>query len=521
MPSPPHTPSILRRIGQLWFVVTMCASSSAPAQDVLWQRDGELSTSHFGSAVYPLGDQNDDGYADWAVYNGDEDDWSPWLSGLDFFYGGDPADTTPYLSFRGEEGNPPVSIRQFKFADFNGDGFIDWMFVYYPFETDTGYIKFFSGGIQSDTIPEVAWTMSGFFNQNNTRGEVGLIGDHNGDGYDDFYYYDSRPSDLTTIYLGNPTWDFQVAYVTQGEPIFSGESRPGGVFGDINGDGFDDYATSGGDQHVTKFYFGSAEPDTVPDMIWQGGFYSLSTWSQDLNSDGFDDIAVPRAETSIDIHWGADTLSETPTGTLQYGACTSGTVTRLWPAKDFNGDNYEDLVVVDYACNSGFGRIALFVGGPYLRSTPVWEENGTVNGLMVGIYCAVGVGDVNNDGIDDLAVGCQNGFNRRGRVVIFSGDTTLILPAEEHQPIVDDFSLSAFPNPFNSTLSITLDIPLHQEISLSLFDILGREAAVIHRGRLNSTTLNYTTPATLSSGIYFLRAATNTNSTMQKVVLLK
>ncbi|MBL0063311.1 MAG: T9SS type A sorting domain-containing protein, partial [bacterium] len=73
----------------------------------------------------------------------------------------------------------------------------------------------------------------------------------------------------------------------------------------------------------------------------------------------------------------------------------------------------------------------------------------------------------------------------------------------------------------NSTLTITLDIPLHQEISLSLFDILGREAAVIHRGRLNSTTLNYTTPAHLSSGIYFLRAATNTNSTMQKVVLLK
>ncbi len=83
------------------------------------------------------------------------------------------------------------------------------------------------------------------------------------------------------------------------------------------------------------------------------------------------------------------------------------------------------------------------------------------------------------------------------------------------------FSLSTFPNPFNSTLSITLDIPLHQEISLSLFDILGREAAVIHRGRLNSTTLNYTTPAHLSSGIYFLRAATNTQSTMQKVVLLK
>lgn len=81
--------------------------------------------------------------------------------------------------------------------------------------------------------------------------------------------------------------------------------------------------------------------------------------------------------------------------------------------------------------------------------------------------------------------------------------------------------VKAYPNPFNSTLSISLDIPLHQEVSLTLYDLLGREVDVIHRGRLSAATISYTAPPEQSSGIYFLRAATKTESEMQKVVLLK
>ncbi len=86
---------------------------------------------------------------------------------------------------------------------------------------------------------------------------------------------------------------------------------------------------------------------------------------------------------------------------------------------------------------------------------------------------------------------------------------------------VGTFSLSTYPNPFNSTLAISLDVPLHQEITVSLYDLLGREVDVIHRGRLNSSAISYTTPASLASGIYFLRAASNELTAMQKVVLLK
>ncbi len=94
--------------------------------------------------------------------------------------------------------------------------------------------------------------------------------------------------------------------------------------------------------------------------------------------------------------------------------------------------------------------------------------------------------------------------------------------AEQPRPIIPEkFSLRVFPNPFNSTLSISLNVPLHQELSLTLYDLLGREVEVIHHGRLNSPTLSYTAPPTLASGIYFLRASTQTTSAIQKIALLK
>lgn len=83
------------------------------------------------------------------------------------------------------------------------------------------------------------------------------------------------------------------------------------------------------------------------------------------------------------------------------------------------------------------------------------------------------------------------------------------------------FTFSAFPNPFNSTLSISLEVPLYQEVNVMLYDLLGREVDVVYQGRLSTNTISYSAPATLSSGIYFLRAATLDQVVLGKVVLLR
>jgi len=101
-------------------------------------------------------------------------------------------------------------------------------------------------------------------------------------------------------------------------------------------------------------------------------------------------------------------------------------------------------------------------------------------------------------------------------------DTFQWLPVGNVGPVIpDEFSIHAFPNPFNSTLSISLNVPLHQAVTLSLYDLLGREVDVIYRGRLASQTISYVAPAAMASGVYFLRASAGDVSVLGKVVLLK
>lgn len=87
--------------------------------------------------------------------------------------------------------------------------------------------------------------------------------------------------------------------------------------------------------------------------------------------------------------------------------------------------------------------------------------------------------------------------------------------------VASSFQLSTYPNPFNSTLTISSEAQPNQNTSISLYDLLGREVDVIHEGRLASSTISYTTPPTLSTGIYFIRAISGDATAIQKVVLLK
>ncbi len=81
--------------------------------------------------------------------------------------------------------------------------------------------------------------------------------------------------------------------------------------------------------------------------------------------------------------------------------------------------------------------------------------------------------------------------------------------------------LSVFPNPFNSTLKIELAGFTRQDFKLTLFDILGREQAVVHTGNLSGGELMFEAPRTLAGGIYFLRASDRSAVETRKIVFLK
>ena len=497
----------------------LLTTNFALAQEILWVRNGENSESHFGAGLYPLGDQNDDGFDDWAVWsNGEQvsDDR------FDFFYGGNPPSQTPYMSYAPQQ-NPVSYLNTHDvIGDFNGDGFVDWWLWYWTPGLDCVRIEMYAGGVTADTLPEQVFF---YIPYEATRMWGGAIGDHNGDGYDDVYLYDNVPSpmrDRTLLIWGNADWEAVPDLRNSAEPQLSQNTLPKAV-GDFNGDGFLDIVTSSNPPGTQTFFFWGAEsPDTVADIQWDGEFALHSTLSADLNSDGAADLAICRTPGRVDVHLGGIAPLSTPTFILEDNGCPSGALW-VWSAGDFNRDGYEDLVVVDSYCD--FGSLSLYLGGPWLNSAPVLEFEGLFEPPFedVEIWRAIGLGDVNGDGIDDLAIGCQGDVweSPRGRVVILSGDTTLDVPVGGFPPLAEEYSMSIYPNPFNSTLSISLDVPLHLDVTLSLYDLLGREVDVVYRGRLSSNTISYVAPAALASGVYFLRASTNSQSVLGKVVLLK
>ncbi|MBU1637322.1 T9SS type A sorting domain-containing protein [bacterium] len=81
--------------------------------------------------------------------------------------------------------------------------------------------------------------------------------------------------------------------------------------------------------------------------------------------------------------------------------------------------------------------------------------------------------------------------------------------------------MNLFPNPFNSEFTIILAGFTRSDFSLRLYDILGREAAVIQQGALTGGRLSFRAPPELASGVYFLRAADRSQVDTRKVVLLK
>jgi hypothetical protein len=86
---------------------------------------------------------------------------------------------------------------------------------------------------------------------------------------------------------------------------------------------------------------------------------------------------------------------------------------------------------------------------------------------------------------------------------------------DEERPLPDKYMLSAYPNPFNS--STTLTISNNDKSNISIFDITGRLVTSLHadQGKAVWNAVN------IPSGLYFARAAGENVSKSLKLILLK
>jgi hypothetical protein len=244
--------------------------------------------------------------------------------------------------------------------------------------------------------PNLAWSAQG--NQADAWYGVSAApaGDVNGDGYDDVIvgadHHDDSLQDegAVYLYLGSPsglsqTADWSVHGGIEGERL----GRDAASAGDVNGDGYDDLIIG------APFHDGAAGSDVGRVIVFHGsasGPGSLPDWE-----------------------------IEGTQGGARLGF-------RVSPAGDVNDDGWDDVIIGEYLYDDGpfadSGRAHVYFGSPD-GLTASWTATIGQSEAWFGGGVA-GVGDVNCDGWDDVAIGADgydSGQSDEGAVFVYYGSS--------------------------------------------------------------------------------------------------
>jgi len=318
-------------------------------------------------------------------------------------------------SFIGEEAGDKAGIVSAA-GDVNGDGYSDFLISSEEHITRTGKTYLLLGKAEADwgqdfTLAGADASFVGTQNYAHFGCSTSRVGDVNGDGYDDFLIGAYGISQAFLI-LGRAGADWGQDFdVSNADASFLGENSADlagyavSLAGDMNGDGYDDfaigaYANDDGGNQAGKTYliFGRPQAD------W-GSNYLLANADASFVGQGEGD---------------------------QSGM-------RLHSAMDMNLDGYDDLLIgAPYADASqtvtDTGSVYLVLGKPsgWARNTPlasadnssaIWAFPGEDTGDYAGGAVA-GVADVNGDHFPDVLVGAyrraENG-DQSGKVYLLFG----------------------------------------------------------------------------------------------------
>ena len=301
--------------------------------------------------------------------------------------------------------------------------------------------------------------------------EVGrLVADVTGDGYGDILagaYLPTRQGALSA-FTGRPNWTFQVNATAialtggQARNDFEAFTREIDYLGDVNGDGYSDYAVSAygrngpnaatqGAAGAVVVFLSEVRPTSVarnqvvlrapsPEF---GAYFGFSlAGAGDVNGDGYADMVVGAHGSDLQPGPGTPLRRDAGAAFLYYGgpqgfsAMPSLTIQSPDPqasaflghavtgVDDVNGDGYSDVVVTASQQNLGKanqGAAFLYLGGEGgLNPTPVLtlsDPEGAANHRFG--FSATRIGDADGDGLADFAIGTERG---RGGTHVFYGD---------------------------------------------------------------------------------------------------
>ena len=490
----------LIHISLLLLIITGGFKVSRAEFGQIWHCAGSDTMEKFGATFTSIGDQNQDGFDDILVGNK--------LDGVRLYFGGNPMDTVPDLLFIDSttgfgEGHPFSLLGQ---IDDNNELTFG---IKRKIQTDLCSVNLYYGGNELDTVPE--YTLYGEINQMTGYGSYMFSSDINNDGYNDIVISD-----------------------------------PGFSQGGLTGKNY--------------IYFGGAQFDTIPDVSWRG---CTAKSVGDANGDGYDDVLCAGSQERAILYLGGDTMN------IQldwsYREPLGYTLSNAIIAPDVNGDQVDDIVLLyTYYYDA---VVLIFYGGPQIN----FQQDAQINNAPSS-FCMNYAGDVNNDGLGDIIIGNANvqrvyvyfgcpQFNWLDRIVLFYNSRRVGYAGDVNGDGVDDFFFNSgfeampligevyiysdtalspvkdkktqnspdgfklqqnYPNPFNQKTDIRYQLQAASQIKLAVFDIAGREAAVLAEGLYPAGTHQIVWDASeMSNGVYFARLKAGSVTETRKMLLVK
>ncbi|WP_193323708.1 MBG domain-containing protein [Marinifilum sp. N1E240] len=397
---------------------------------------GEGPEHHFGYGISRTGDINNDGYADVMIgaygYNSN-------TGRVYIYYGGVTMDDVPDLILTGESPGDRYGTIISEAGDINNDEYADILIGAYGYSSNTGRVYVYHGGESMSTTPDLILT--GETEGGNFGISISEIGDANNDGFDDFvvggrsYYSDRR----TFLYYGGLDMDNHYDNYLVEDNALSGYNKRILVSGagDVNKDGYDDVVSLyySLDHKKCRIYIhlGRERLNNYPDLtITEDSYYNgfRLTTGGDINGDGYDDLlfghgAYDYYNGRVLLYYGSDEMDNVADFEILGEGKENAFGKSVSSAGDVNNDGFEDMLIGAQGFNKNTGRAYIYYGGIEMDFTPDVIMTGSEGVNTYFGNSVAGIGDVNNDGFDDVMIGAEAYVSNKGRAYIFFGGTDM------------------------------------------------------------------------------------------------